>query len=131
MSDEAQKSVEETDRIQNHILTLEKMAAEGVDVAKTFVTLRADLVKQKPKLPQTFQTLEDQAKAIEAVKECREKQASVKKALVEQRAKAQEAQRQIADKLQTDLEELEKTFQTKKRCTRNLRRTDGNTTRQS
>ena len=66
MSDEAQKAVEETDRIQNHILTLEKMAAEGLDVAKTLVTLRADLAKLKPKLPKTFQTLEDQAKAIEA-----------------------------------------------------------------
>ena len=34
---------------------------------------------------------------------------------MEQRAKAQETQLQIADKLQTDLEELEKTFQDKKK----------------
>ena len=47
MSEEVQKTVEETDRIQNHILTLEKMASEGLDVEKTLVTLRADLAKQK------------------------------------------------------------------------------------
>ena len=115
ISDEAKKTIEESDRIQNHIVSLEKMAAEGVDVSKTLATLRADLAKQKPKLPKTFQTLEDQAKAIEAVKECREKQASVEKTLQGQRTKAQETQLQIAEKLQTDLEELEKTFQDKKK----------------
>ena len=109
------KTVEESDGIENHIVSLEKMATEGVDVAKTLATLRADLAKQKPKLPKTFQTLEDQARALEAVKECREKRVSVEKTLLEQRTKAQETQLQIADQLQTDLDELEKAFQDKKK----------------
>jgi hypothetical protein len=46
----------------------------------------------KPKLPKTHQNLEDQAQAMDGIREAREKQAIREKVLKEQITKAQQTQ---------------------------------------
>ena len=70
ISEEAQKAVEDTSRFQEHIANLEKM--EGAEATKLIANYRAEIAKLKPKLSKTYHNLEDQAQALEAIRECRE-----------------------------------------------------------
>ena len=113
-SPEAQKAEEDTKRHQNHIRALEEMAADGIDVTDLMTKTRAEIAKLKSKLPKTHQTLENQALAFDAIKDCREKQAIQSRDLMEQQAKLEEQQQQEDDKLKTSLEEFEKRYHAQK-----------------
>ena len=105
ISAEARKAMDDTSKYQNHIAMLEKM--EGADTGKLIANYRAEIAKLKPKLPKTFQNLEDQAQALEVIRECRGKYVTREKVLKEQIQKAQEVQQQIDTRLQTGLKEIE------------------------
>ena len=88
ISEEAQKAVDETSKYHEHIANLEKM--EGAEPKKLIANYREQIAKLKPKLPNTYQNLEDQAQAMEGIREAREKQATREKVLKEHITKAQQ-----------------------------------------
>jgi len=87
ISEEAHKAVDETSKCHEHIANLEKM--EGPEPKKLIANYRGQIAKLKPKLPKTHQNLEDQAQAMDGIREAREKQAIREKVLKEQITKAQ------------------------------------------
>ena len=91
ISEEAQKAVDETSKCHEHI------------------------AKLKLKLPKMRQNLENQAQAMDGIREAREKQAIREEVLKEQITKAQQTQQQIDDDLQTDLQKLEEYVQKQKK----------------
>ena len=80
---------------------------EGADAGKLIATFKAEIAKLKPKLPKTYQGLEDQAQVLEGIKECREKKVIKEKMLKEQVQKAQDTKQQIDLQLLIDLKEID------------------------
>ena len=70
----SQEALDKTNKFQAQIASLEAM--EHVDAAKMIATFKQDIANLKPKLPKTYQRLEDQSQALEAIREVREKKAT-------------------------------------------------------
>ena len=68
---------------------------------------KADIAKLKPKLPENDQGLVDQAQALEAIRDVREKKAMKEKNLKEQRQKTEESKQQSHLNLQQEMKEID------------------------
>ena len=71
ISKEAQDALDKTHKLQNQITYLEDM--EHQDTQKMITSFKAEIAKLKPRLPKTDQGLVDQAQALEAMRDVREK----------------------------------------------------------
>ena len=102
---EAQDVLETTRKLQNHITSLEDMEHQGAK--EMIASYKADIAKLKPKLPNTDQGLVDQAQALEAIRDVREKKAMEERILKEQRQKTEESKQQSHLNLQQEMKEID------------------------
>jgi hypothetical protein len=114
---EAQEALAKSQKLESEIATL-----EGVDhlpgIKDSIASCKAELAKLKPKLPKAGQGLIDQAQAIQAINDIREKQVLKENALKEQQSKAQEHKQQSVQNLQETLKEIDEQAEAKKKLYR-------------
>jgi len=90
ISKEAQEATDKTLKLQKDLSSVEDMGYPGAkDIAQN---IKAEIAKLKPKLPKSDQGLVDQAQALDALRDVREKQAMSENALKAQQQKAQQQQ---------------------------------------
>ena len=103
---EAQDALAKHQKLQDEIVTLERL--EHIPgVKQNIADCKAELAKLKPKLPKAGQGLIDQAQAIQAINDIREKQVLKENALKEQQSKAQEQKQLSIQNLQDTLREID------------------------
>ena len=69
---EARDALERTNKLQDQIAQLEAMGCHA-ESGKMITLFKQEIAKLKPKLPNTYQGLENQANILEAIKEARGK----------------------------------------------------------
>ena len=87
-------------------------------VKQSIVDCEAELAKLKPKLPKTGQGLIDQAQAIQAINDIKEKQVLKENTLKDQQSKAQEQKQLSIQSLQDTLREIDEQAEAKKKLFR-------------
>jgi len=114
---EAQETQVKYQKLQDEIVTLERLQHIG-GVKDSIVNCKAELAKLKPKLPKAGQGLIDQAQAIQAINDYKEKQVLKENTLKDQQSKAREQKQLSIQNLKDTLREIDEQAEAKKKLFR-------------